>query len=251
MRETIRLAAVIAVAALLAGCGGDTPETDDTVEAGERPVTNEEATRMGEALITNHQAGGADLRVVVRWADGTSAQLAGAIDWANERGRLTTTFSDGPEQAVTEVAFTTEAVFERSPALTELAAEQGIDIEWVVRPPDLERRKLDEVLEVLLALANDRPDNAVLIAQQEGTAWLRTDTAPISETSVDVFRYGATLLWLGKGTSTMWRFESAAADRPLGVDIVDHGARSIDLPTDPVFVGDVTALYSAATGLEL
>jgi hypothetical protein len=58
------------------------------------------------------------------------------------------------------------------------------DQAWLSHPLDASTSRLDALLISLGGLANDRPDNPVLI-QQAGALWLRTDT--IDGTPVTVF----------------------------------------------------------------
>ena len=238
------------VAAVLAACGGsDDPE-------GERPVTDAEAARMAETLFENYDLGGAEFELSARMPDGTRLDLTGEVDWRGHQGRAAVAASGGPDAAIAEVAWTATSVLERIPSLDELAAQVGHPTgQMWARSPDPEGRDLDAMIQLITSLAATQPDNAALIAQEPGTAFLRTDTVPGTAVTVDVFRYGErTIYWLETGEVTMWRFEGndAAASRPVVIDLSDHGAREIVLPPEGEVApaASVAELYRSVTGVD-
>lgn len=237
----------LVVACSLAACGGsDTP-------AGERAVTSEEAARMAEALFNNFDAGGAEFELNGQMTDGSRAFMMGTIDWRTHRGHAQVQFSEPPDAAVSEVYWTDESVLERVPALSALAAQLGqAEAEFYVRTPDIEGRNLDSLIQLITALGAEQRDNAVLISQQPGTAWLRSDTMPSTDAQVDVLRYGdRTTYWLEAGGVTLLRFEGNNSDgtRPVLVDLHDHGPRTIEFPpaADVAETSQLLELYEAAT----
>ncbi|TDT16475.1 hypothetical protein BDK89_2065 [Ilumatobacter fluminis] len=234
---------------VLAACGGDQPEDQIELDDDEREITDDEAARLAETLVTNRELGGADFQITSRLPNGDTATLEGEVDWADLSGRGTVTTSAGPA-AVAEVVWTETDVYERIPDLTDLAAQVGDDIDWVSRRPDPDGRDIDAMIEVLLGLSAQDVDNAVLIQQEPGTAHLRTDEVASQGVAVDVFRYGTgTILWLEQDGTTMWRFESLSNDRPLVADLFAHGERTIEIP-DAVPAESVAELYDAAVGLD-
>lgn len=241
--------APLAIAALIvSACGSDEAE-------GPRPVTDDEAARMAETLFNDYDLGGADFELNGRLPDGTTVRLAGEIDWRAHAGRADVRVSDGPDAAVTEVYWTEQVVIERIPTLAELAPQVGrAATELWARPPAVEQRHLDSMIQLLTSLAAEQRDNAVLIAQTPGTAWLRSDVAPGTDTPVDVLRYGdRTIYWLAEGGVTLLRFEGNNRDgnRPVVVDLSGHGGRDIELP-DPTMVADSLVdaeLYEIAIGV--
>lgn len=240
--------AVVALA-LLAACGGNQPEDEIVLDDDEREITDDEAARLAETLVNNRELGGADFQVTARLTNGATLTMEGTVDWADLSGRATVGTSEGPA-AVAEVVWTETDVYERVPDLTDLAAQTGQDIEWVSRAPDPNGRDIDAVIGVLLGLAAQEIDNAVLLQQEPGTAHLRSDTVATQDVDVDVFRYGTgTILWIEQDGTTMWRFESLSNDRPLVADLFDHGPRTIDVP-DAVPAESVPELYDAAVGLD-
>ncbi|MCB0966763.1 MAG: hypothetical protein KDB37_08000 [Ilumatobacter sp.] len=242
--KRVLLAALVLVAA---ACGGGQPEVE--LDPDERAVTDDEAARLAETLVTNRELGGADFSITARLPNGATATLDGEVDWADHAGRATVTTSEGPA-AVSEVVWTETDVYERIPDLTDLAAQIGQDVDWVSRAPDPDGRDIDAMIEVVLGLSAEEVDNAVLIQQEPGTAFLRDDTVDTEGVDVEVFRYGTgTILWLEAGGTTMWRFESLSNERPLVADLADHGPRTIEIP-DAVPALDVAELYRTAVGLD-
>lgn len=246
MRRGVLAAILLSMA--LGACGGERREGS----AEGRPVTDAEAARMAETLFNNHELGTAGFVLNASLPDATTVRMIGTIDWNAGTGRAAVTTSGGPEAAVTELAWGPNTVLERIPALTQLAAQTGQPpIDWVARPADTSGRQLDALIAVVAGLATERPDNAVLIAQQPGTRWLRSDARDGIE--VDVLRYGErSVFWLATGAVTLVRFEgnNTPGNRPVVVDLSDHGRAVIELPaasavTEALRVID---LYQAATG---
>jgi hypothetical protein len=245
-----RWPAVGLVTVALAGCGGSAESE------GERPVTDGEAARMAETLFENHDLGGAQFELSAQMPDGSRLDLTGEVDWLGHQGRAVVEADGGPEEAIDEVVWTATSVLERIPSLDELAQQVGRPMGGMwARSPDPDRRDLDAMIQLVTSLAATESDNAVLIAQEPGTAFLRTDTVPATDVAVDVLRYGErTVYWLARDGVTMWRFEGndATATRPVVVDLRDHGERVIDLPADDevVAAASVAELYRAVTGVD-
>jgi hypothetical protein len=102
----------------------------------------------------------------------------------------------------------------------------------VVRPPDMNRR-LDQVIAVIMGLASRRADNAALIAQEPGSAFLRDDT--LRDVPVVVLRYGTrNIYWLDAATGDMLRFEGTnqQGNLPTLVDLLELGETSVELPPE-------------------
>ena len=233
-------------AVALAACGGDEP-------AGERPVDDAEAARMAETLFNNYEIGGADFEVNAQMTDGAVVQLIGTVDWQRHTGRAEVAVSATADAAVTEVIWSEAVVLERIPALTALTATTGQpSAEWFARPPEIEGRHLDSMIQLVTSLATEQRGNAILIRQEPGTAWLRTDTVRSLDldVEVDVLRFGElTRYWLAVDDVTLYRFEgnNSVRTRPVLVDLRNHGPRSIEFPpaTDVVDSATVADLYTA------
>lgn len=249
-----RVVTVAAVAALVlvlvTGCGSDSgePETETV-----RPVTDVEAARMAETLFNDHDVGGADFEVNAMMPDGTRITMEGEVDWVHHAGHADVQIDATADAAVTEVIWTDSVVFERIPALSELAAALGKPVaDFYARPPSIADRHLDAMIQLLTSLGTEQRDNAVLIAQTPGTAWLRSDVVPGTEIAVDVLRYGEqTIYWIGEGGVTLYRFEgnNSSVTRPVVIDLRRHGPREIEIPPadDVIESSLIPDLYAAAT----
>lgn len=240
----------IAAACAIAACGGGDDESGD----GERPVDDAEAARLAETLFANLESGAADFELNAQLPDGSTIAMTGTVDWAAHEGRGTVTASGGPERPVVEVAWTQTIVLERIPELSALAGELGrTGGEWYARRPELERRQLDSLIQLVMGLATEQRDNAVLIAQREGTAWLRADRVPDTEIAVDVMRFGPrTVFWVEQDGFRLHRFEgnNSEGSRPVVIDLTEHGATDVDLPSPDAVVdaAPLADLYEAVTG---
>ncbi len=243
-------ALVVAVACAVTACGGG----DDSASDGERPVDDGEAARLAETLFANLESGSADFELNARLPDGSTIAIDGTVDWAAHEGRGTVTATGLPEAPIVEVAWTQSVVLERIPELTDLAGELGrLSGEWYARGPDLQGRQLDSLIQLVMGLATEQRDNAVLVGQREGTAWLRADRVPDTEIDVDVMRFGPrTVFWVERDGFRLHRFEgnNSEGSRPVVIDLADHGATTVSMPPGDAVIdaAPLADLYEAVTG---
>ena len=102
-----------------------------------------------------------------------------------------------------------------------------------MRDPDIENRRLDQLLAVVTGLASETPENAQLIVQAEGSAFIRTDV--LREQPVVLLRYGQrSIYWINVESGEMMRFEgvNTTGQFPVIVDILEHGPQAVGLPVD-------------------
>lgn len=239
----MKLRAILVAVAVLAGCSSPPEST-------ERPLTLSEAATLAQALATNLQRGGADVRVATLTAPGgIEMYLDGIVDWVRRAGNATIESEDGSVQA-SEIWWTPRRVGERRPALDELiTGATGIVEPVIFRPVDIGRR-LDQIAAVVSALATATPENAQLILQTEGSVFLRTDR--LRDRVVLVLRYGPrSVYWLDAETGVLLRFEGsdATGSLPIVVDLLALGPRTIDLPPSerlvrPEALGEVGRLVT-------
>jgi hypothetical protein len=107
---------------------------------------------------------------------------------------------------------------------TIMPALGGPSAPWFGRLPEPSTRQLDRLLGIIMSLAAEQPENALLIQQTPGTSFMRSDL--IRDQPVDVLRFGQrTLYWLRTDTDELLRFESDAEAglAPVLVDIVEAG----------------------------
>lgn len=229
MKRGFLLAACLALAA----CGGgDKPGT--------RPLTQEEASRLAETMFLNHREGRATFEVATLTEPGGSRlRLAGTVDWSARSGAARVVV-DGGTGTLEAVAWGSDTVAERRPVHDGLLAGLGLPQgAWISRPVD-QRRRIDQVIAVVTGLAASRPENAVLIQQQAGSVFLRSDT--LRGTEVEVVRYGErSIYWIDPLNGRMLRFEgnNTAGTLPIIVDFRQEGAGLVTPPSaeDVVSVG--------------
>jgi hypothetical protein len=104
---------------------------------------------------------------------------------------------------------------------------------WFVRLPEPSTRQLDRLLGIIMSLASEQPENALLIQQEPGTSFLRSDL--IRGNSADVLRFGErNTYWLRTATDEMLRFESNAEAglAPVLVDILESGPFTAEAPKE-------------------
>lgn len=229
---TRRRTAVLVVAALAvtASCGGETTT--------ERPLTGQEASRMAAIQVTNMRDGGATFEVATAdTATGLRLSLRGDVDWADHSGRATVGSGD-TRWPVTEVAWLGGTVLERRTDAAPLLVALGFPPDaWVSRPIDPANAPIDRIIGILMKLSSTDPDNAILIQQQEGSAFLREDV--LRGDPVDVLRYGTrSVYWVEAGTDALKRFEgnNASFTSPVIIDFEDRGPRDVPLPDKSLVV---------------
>lgn len=239
--------AALAIAVLALGaCGGD---DDGASEDGERPVTSEEAGRLASTLFNNFDTGGATFELTARFGDGSTATLAGEMDWTDHLGHADVR-GDGPVAGLTEVFWTDPEVLERRPALdSDLAKLRTPAPLYVSRPVNPADNRLDSLLAVVVGLAAEQRENPLLV-QQSGATWLRVDE--VRGTAVDVIRSGEnTVFWIDQTNGDLLRFESTPPNgTTMVVNILDRGTPEIRGPrtSEVASIVEIQAQYDAVVG---
>lgn len=210
----------------LSACGNDESQTK------ERPLTQQEASALAQASFINYDKGGALFDVTtVTEPNGPQLQLRGMIDWKTHTGSANV-ISNVPQPTLTSVWWQKDAVMERRPAFDAMISSAiKITAPVLVRRPETSRRRLDQVLAVVTGLASEQAENAQLVLQTDGSAYLRQDT--LRGRAVDVMRYGQrSVFWIDTETGHMMRFEGTnkLGNQPILVDIVKLDAQKIELP---------------------
>jgi hypothetical protein len=247
VRLNRRVALAVGVLLVLgtAGCGQDPEPVASTT----RQLNATEAALLAEALYGNFEAGGADFEAVAAAGPGQdSFSLRGQVDWTGLRGIADVQGGAG-DAPITAVIWDTATVGERRPqldvALLGLVSEGETPV--IVRPPQKDTRRLDQVIAVITGLAAPQRDNAQLIAQTEGSAFLREDS--LRGRDVLVLRYGKrNVYWLDAATGGMLRFEGtdASGRYPLLIDLLERGPRTVEVPPGAaaISVDEVAELYA-------
>lgn len=220
--------------------------SDDSPTSSERPLTTREAAQLAEVLVKNYRTGGVEFMVAtLDRPGGSTIRMEGRLDWVDHVGEASVYADRGRIPVV--VGWRHDVVLERWPEADEVLLGMGAPATPVIaRPPNLQRR-LDQIISVLVGLAGERPENAQLILQTEGSAYLREDEW--RGRSVAVMRFGTrNVYWLDSSTGEMVRFEarSAEGDLPIVVDVMGSVSETIELP-DPstwVSVDSIEDFYS-------
>jgi hypothetical protein len=230
---SVLIAAALAVTTV--ACGS---ETDASTE---RPLTPQEASLLAEVLVDNYRAGGATFQATtLDRPGGNQLQMSGDVNWVDHEGVATVMVTAGVAPDL--VGWQRDAVVERWPQLAPVFAGMDTpDVAAVVRSPDMNRR-LDQIIAIITAMANERAENASLITQQPGSAYLREDS--LRGRPVTVLRYGQrNLYWIDAESGDLLRLEGVSREGslPLVIDILERGPREIPLP-DPGQVVSVDAV---------
>lgn len=243
-------AVILTLVAVIAACSnGDGAPNDEPI-----PLSNERATRLAQAGYQNLLAGGAEFEANSAFLGvqpSETVRLIGVIDWENHVGRAAVS-STGPTAGLTEVYWDETTVLERWPGMDDLVASLGgPDQPWVARAPEPNTRQIDRLLALLVGLAIEQPENAILLQQTEGSAFMRNDT--LRDRDVEVLRYGTrNLYWLAVDDGSMLRFEgnSTGGNAPTVIDFLRFGPIDVPRPAeaDIVPAEAIPEIYSAFAG---
>lgn len=245
----VRIACVaVAVGACLASCGGGDEPT------GPQPLTRQQAERLSQAGYTNYLAKGAEFEANSAFLGPGGSQsltMVGQIEWERHAGRAVVR-GEGREAGISEVYWEETFILERRPAMDAIVSGLGGPATpWIARQPDPTNNQLDRLVGLLVGLASEQPDNALLVQQKEGSEFMRNDT--LRDTAVEVLRYGnRNIYWLDVADGSMVRFEgnSAGGNAPVVIDVLARKAVTLTRPaeTDIVPVERIAEAYAAVTG---
>lgn len=230
MRRPIFGALVLALSCVVpAACGGGPTE---------KPLSEEQVQLLANVLYKNHSAGGIKFLLSTPNDTGSgTVALQGEVDFVNLTGHAVVAGGAEPNP-VTEVFWGRNVVLERRPTLDVVLGEIGYPMgRFVARPIDLKKRRLDVLISTVMGMGMEQPDNAVLIRQREGSAFVRNDT--LRDTKVQVLRYGDRLtMWIDPTTGNLLRFEGTNSQKnfPVIIDILSAGKVAINGPVSKVVV---------------
>lgn len=245
-----RSVVILILFAIIVACtNGDGAQNGDPT-----PLTNDQATRLAQAGYQNLLAAGAEFEANSAFLGvqpSETVRLIGVIDWENHIGRAVVS-GTGPTAGLTEVYWDETTVLERWPGMDGLVSSLGGPGQpWIARSPEPDSRQIDRLLALVVGLAIEQPENAILLQQTEGSAFMRNDR--LRDRDVEVLRYGTrNLYWLAVDDGSMLRFEgnSASGSAPTVIDFLRLG--SVDVPrpaeTDIVAASAIPEIYSAFTG---
>lgn len=226
MLKKLRRISIISLLFVVSSCGSTKSET-------ERPVNIDEASILADVLWRNHEAGGAHFRLVAKsgTAEGDIA-IEGDIDWVKHLGYGRVAGGSQPHP-VNEVWWDAHSVAEWRPSL-ENEVRKLIPTAMnpvLLRDPEQETRRLDQLLAIIVGLSASIPENAQLIFQKADTSFLRTDV--LRNRPVLVFRYGKkTIYWIDEKEKTLLRFEgnTSTGKYPIIIDFQDFGTKVLSFP---------------------
>lgn len=226
MLKKLRRISIVSLLFVVSSCGSTKSET-------ERPVNIDEASILADVLWRNHEAGGAHFRLVAKsgTAEGDIA-IEGDIDWVKHLGYGRVAGGSQPHP-VNEVWWDAHSVAEWRPSL-ENEVRKLIPTAMnpvLLRDPEQETRRLDQLLAIIVGLSASMPENAQLIFQKADTSFLRTDV--LRNRPVLVFRYGKkTIYWIDEKEKTLLRFEgnTSTGKYPIIIDFQDFGTKVLSFP---------------------
>jgi hypothetical protein len=226
MLKKLRRISIVSLLFVVSSCGSTKSET-------ERPVNIDEASILADVLWRNHEAGGAHFRLVAKsgTAEGDIA-IEGDIDWVKHLGYGRVAGGSQPHP-VNEVWWDAHSVAEWRPSL-ENEVRKLIPTAMnpvLLRDPEQETRRLDQLLAIIVGLSASIPENAQLIFQKADTSFLRTDV--LRNRPVLVFRYGKkTIYWIDEKEKTLLRFEgnTSTGKYPIIIDFQDFGTKVLSFP---------------------
>ncbi len=228
-----RLATAVCLAALPlvgAACGGDAPSSSQALPG--RPLTRQEAGLLAGVLYRNYQQGMGHFQAAsIAGPEGGTLTLVGDVDYRKHQGHARVYSPSGGRDKVVEVLWDRRTAIEYRPGMLKAVRKVKPGAVLIARPVDRAHRRLDQVIEVITALAAPRRENPQLIRQRREARFIRTDT--LGGTRVDVLRYGPlTTVWVDPKTGRMLRFESSNKDKtaPMVVDLAGTTATRIPGP---------------------
>lgn len=217
-----------------------------------RPLTNEQAATLADALYLNYQDKGASFTANAAWTSlGRTVSMSGEVDWTTTTGHAVVRAA-GSDTGLSEVWWNADTIIEYWPMLASVAPSLGFtDAKFVSRAPDTERRLIDRVISVVNALAAQERENALLIQQTDGSEFVRTDQ--LQNQTVDVLRYGQrNMYWIAVESNRMIRFDgnAEAGSAPVVVDLINVGPQTITPPPIRYVISadKIRSLYSSLTG---
>ena len=220
------------IVAGLTGCGGSTSPTPSTSTDG-TPLTSDQATVLARTLYRSYEERGATFQATAQIEADVRLVMSGRVNFRASSGQmlLQVARGGGPLSAGRDVVWTKRAVFEGDiPGLEAAMAKRGRPgVRWVERPVDVKASPVDAVVSMITRLASTRPDNPILI-QQDDNVLLGSQTRD-GET-LQTFRLANRLvLDVGAdGTIRQARAELAGANVPITVTLSSYGPQQIVVP---------------------
>lgn len=241
----VAICAAAGIALVAAGCGGSGDSASTAPEG--RKLTRQEASLLAGALYRNYRTRGARFQAAaLAGPEGGTITLVGDVDWKLHQGQAKV-ISDGGRDKVTEVLWDPSIALEYRPGMVKAIQKVKPKATVIARTPDRDHRRLDQIIEVVTALATTKRENVQLIMQRPQARFIREDT--LRGTKVVLLKYGPrTTVWVNPKTGQMLRFESSNKDRtaPIVVDI-EPSPKTRIRPPRPEYVvstSEIADLYA-------
>lgn len=211
------IALLFAAATLLGACGDDKPAitteitpaseaspttavpADGTLGAGESRLTTAQASTFSKVLTKNRADGGADFVAIIPYGPAATFTMTGEIDWMNytATSTLEAKRSDGKPEAPIKMSWQTGQLAQEVVGLEAAMTAKGRPgITMTSRPIDPKSSPLDRVVVLINSMANQRPENPILLRQRTDVAF--AGSADLNGEPHDRYRYGSTTYWLNK-----------------------------------------------------
>ena len=223
------LAVALAAPVIVSGCGGDPAPSSQALPG--RPLTRTEANVLAGVLYRNYQQGmGHFQAAALAGPGGGTVTLVGDVDYRRHQGHARVYGGAGRDKVV-EVLWDSRTALEYRPGMLAAVRKAKPGAVLIARSPDRNHRRLDQIIEVITALATPRRENPELIRQRRQARFIRNDT--LGGAPVEVLRYGPlTTVWVDAKTGRMLRFESSNRDKtaPIVVDLAPTTAKAIQVP---------------------
>lgn len=226
-----QLLCLAATSMLITSCGSRSTETS------ERALTLDEAAVLSQVTFNNFDKGGAIFEVnTVTEPGGPSLRLIGSIDWKTHSGTAEV-MASVPSTTLKRVWWRDDGVLEDRPQLrSTVSLLTSVESPVLLRRPNNEKR-IDQVLAVITGLASEQPENAQLVLQRPGSAYLRRDE--LRGEAVHVMRYGKrSIYWVSVDSQQCLRFEGSneLGNQPIIIDFSAHGSQEIQSPPSTSWV---------------
>lgn len=220
-----QLIAMCVAGLLLASCGTQNAKTV------ERPLSLDEASVLAQATFNNYDGGGATFEVnTVTEPNGAQLRLVGVIDWKSHTGAANV-WTPIESSTLKNVWWKDDGVLELRPNLNDIISSMSmVESPVLLRRPNKSKR-LDQVLSIITGLASEQAENAQLVLQKTGSAYIRRDE--LRGQQVDVMRYGEqSIYWIATDSQQCLRFEAAnkIGNQPIVIDFLQHGPQTIQIP---------------------
>ena len=240
LAPALALAAAAATVLLIAGCGDSQPEAT--------PLTREQARLLAGAQFLNYKNKGAEFEMEVG-VPGTESNfmMKGQMNWAGLVGYGVVTREGAPP---VQVWWREDMVIQSHPALAAVLRAADRPEVYVAHRPNPQANPIDKAAAILMHLGSRRRENALLVRQKKGSAYLGNDD--VRGTPTQILRYGEiNTFWIDPRSGLMQRFagNNSTGKSPQRVDLLTHERQVIYAPPGPVVNGQAARQIARSYGI--